>query len=106
MAEIQIAGVHYDVSEKLAEYITSKFGGLDKYGLEFHHVKVTIHEAAGHGYRIDADLHIAHGPEVVAHDTAETVYAAVDSVVDKCSTQLRRYHDKHAKHHDKHASQS
>ena len=98
MTEIQITGVHYDVSDKLKSYIQEKFGALERFATDLGHVQVTVREEAKHGYRIDVDLHLSQHREVVAHDSEETVYAAVDGAVDKCAAQLRRIHGKRSDH--------
>ena len=92
MVDIHITGVHYQVSDKVKTYIHDKLGGLSRFHTGLQKVHVTIHEAAKHGYRVDVDMHLPHGKDVIAHDSEETVYSAIDMVSDKCAAQLRKIH--------------
>lgn len=98
MVDIQITGVHYDVSERLREHVHDKLGALERFNVGLNHLHVIIREEAKHGYRVDVEMHLPHGKDIVAHDSEETVYAAVDTVVDKCAAQLRKAHSKKASH--------
>ena len=94
MVDINISGVHYEVSDKIRGYISEKFTGLAKYHQGLNKMHVTIHPSAKHGFRVDVDLHLPHGKDVVVHDHEETVYAAIDVAHDKVASQLRKIHDK------------
>lgn len=98
MVAIQMTGVRYDISDKVKEYIAQKFDPLHKFHPQLNRLHVTIHEAEKHGFRIDVEMHLPHGRDLVAHDTEETVYSAIDCVADKCRAQLRKVHDKEAHH--------
>ena len=97
MVELQISGVHYQVSDKVKAYISDKLGGLAKYHAGLHKVHVTIHSQEHDRFRVDIDMHLPHGKDVVAHDAEATVYSAIDMVHDKAAAQLRKIHDKEAK---------
>lgn len=94
MLDIQITGVRYSVSEKVNLYIKDKLGNLDRFHPGLQVIHVTVQEAAKHGFRIDVDMHLPNHKDVIAHHDAETVYAALDGVVDKCSKQLVKIHEK------------
>ncbi len=94
MVDIHITGVHCRVSDKAKSYITEKFGGLKRYYPSLHSLHVTIHEAEKHGYRVDVDMHLPSGKDVVAHDTGDSMFSAVDVVAAKCAAQLRKIHDR------------
>lgn len=98
MVDIQITGVHYDVSERLREHVGSKLGALERFSVGLQHLHVIIRKEANFGCRVDVEMRLTQGKDLVAHDSAETVYAAVDAVVDKCAAQLRKTHDKKARH--------
>jgi putative sigma-54 modulation protein len=103
MVDINISGVHYEVSDKIRGYISEKFSTLGKYHGGLNKLHVTIHPSEKHGYRVDVDLHLPHGKDVVVHDHEETVYAAIDVAHDKIASQLRKIHDKEVRG-DRHAS--
>ena len=96
--DIQITGVHYSISDKVKGYISEKIGNLAKYAPDLSAVHVTIHNGEKFGYRVDVEMHLPHGRDIVAHDSEETVYSAIDVVADKAASQLRREHDKRVKH--------
>jgi len=94
MADIQITGVHFDVSERIRSYVTEKLGTLAKYNAKLGKIHVSIHHADKKGYRVDVEMHLPHGKDVIAHDSEETVYAAIDVAHDKCAAQLRKIHER------------
>lgn len=94
MLDIQISGIHYNVSAKASAYITEKLSHLDRFHPGLLNIQVTAQEEAKHGFRIDVEMHLTNHKEVVAHHSAETIYAALDGVVDKCSKQLVKIHEK------------
>lgn len=94
MPEIQITGVHFEISDRIRSYIQEKLGSLKKFHAKLGKIHVTIHHADKKGYRVDVDMHLPHGRDVVAHDSEETVYAAIDVAHDKCAAQLRRIHER------------
>jgi ribosomal subunit interface protein len=79
--------------------VQEKLGSLARFHGGLSKIHVTIHEAEKHGFRIDVDMHLPNGKDVIAHDNEETVYAAIDVVAEKCATQLRKIHARDAKHH-------
>ena len=94
MVDIHITGVHYDVSDKVKSYIHTKLGSLSRFHNGLQKVHVTIHEAEKHHYKVDVDMHLPHGKDVIAHDVEPTIYGAIDVVTDKCAAQLRKIHDR------------
>ena len=78
MVTIHITGVHYTVSDKAREHIAEKFGTLDRLHPRLTSLHVTIHEADKFGFRVDVDLHLPSGKDVVAHDTEENLFSAID----------------------------
>lgn len=99
MIDIQITGVRFQISDRIRAYVQEKMGGLARYHIGLTKIHMTIHEGDKHGYRVDVDMHLPHGKDVVAHDCEETVYAAIDVVAEKCTAQLRKIHSRQAEHH-------
>jgi len=97
MVDIELTGVRYSLSERLKAYIQDKLGALKRFHPGLTHVHVTIRQDPHHGYRVDAEMHLPHGKDIIAHDSEETVYSAVDVVTDKCAAQLRKVHSKEHK---------
>lgn len=94
MVDIQISGVRYHVSDKVRTYISDKLTALNKYSSGLRTIHVTIHPAENNRFRVDLDMHLPHGKDVVAHDDEESVYAAIDVAHDKAAAQLRKIHEK------------
>lgn len=99
MVDIQISGIRFQVSDRIRAYVQEKVGGLARFHNNLSKVHVTIHEGEKHGFRVDIDMHLPQGKDVVAHDSEETVYAAIDVAVEKCATQLRKIHSRDAERH-------
>lgn len=106
MPDIQITGVRFEISDRIRTYVSEKLGGLKKFNAALNKIHVTIHQGEKAGYRVDVDMHLPHGKDVVAHDHEDTVYAAIDVVADKCAAQLRKLHDKHAHHNMRHGERA
>ena len=98
MIDIKITGVRFQISDRIRAHVQEKLGGLARYHLGLSKIHVTIHEAEKHGYRVDVDMHLPHGKDVIAHDSEETVYAAIDVVSEKCAAQLRKIHSRSSDH--------
>jgi ribosomal subunit interface protein len=94
MTSIQITGVHYHLSEQANAYITEKLGSLNRLYPRLSKVHVTIHKEEKTGFRVDVDMHLPTGKDVVAHDTEMNLHAAIDVVAEKCAAQLRKIHDR------------
>jgi ribosomal subunit interface protein len=106
MADIQITGVHFEISDRIRSYVTEKLGTLAKYNAKLGMIHVSIHHAEKKGYRVDVEMHLPHGKDVIAHDSEETVYAAIDVAHDKCAAQLRKIHDREAHHNLRHGERA
>lgn len=98
MVEIQITGVRYTISDKVRAYVEEKFSGMGRFHSGLKQIHVTIHEGEKFGFRVDVEMHLPHGPDVIAHDSEETVYSAIDITADKTAAQLRKWHSKHSGH--------
>ena len=99
IADIQITGVHFEISDRIRAYVTEKLGTLEKFNGKLSKIHVTIHHADKKGYRVDVEMHLPAGRDVIAHDSEETVYAAIDVAHDKCAAQLRKIHDREVQSH-------
>ena len=101
--DIQVSGVHYQISNRIREYVEEKLGTMTRFNVGLTKIIVTLHHAENKSYRADVEMHLSHEKDAIAHVTAQTVYAAIDGAADKCAAQLRKVHDKHVKRSDRHA---
>lgn len=79
-------------SSALREYGESKIARLEKYYNGILDVKVTF-SAGKTSQKAEVTLK-ANGITIRGEDSASDAYAALDSVIDKLSIQLRKHHDK------------
>ena len=71
MPEIQITGVHFDISDRIRAYVSEKLGGLKKFNPKLSKIHVTIHNADKLGYRVDIETHLPHGRDIIAPVAAQ-----------------------------------
>lgn len=101
MIQLEISGVHSDVSEKLRKYVTVKIGKLDKYMTkhtrESAHAEVMLKEVKSKDRKdcvCEVVLHLPH--EVITTKEATlNMYAAVDIVEAKLKNRLKKYKETH-----------
>ena len=104
MTNIKITGVHYQLTDHAKTYITEKFSTLNRLYPRLSNLQVTVHKSGKEGFRVDVDMHLPTGKDVIAHDTEDSLHAAIDVVIDKCSAQLRRIHGRESGLHSMRAS--
>ena len=101
MIKLQITGRHYELDDKIVEYVERKIGNLDKYLPKNHPATkgsvVLINDKSN---RQDNDfvceVHInVPGERVQATESTVNMYAAVDICEQKLKQQMLRYKDKH-----------
>src|SRR3990167_7948754 len=100
MINIEIAGVHFELDEKLKKYVERKLGGLDRYvprkAREASHGRIVLTEDDGNAknrFSCEAILTLQHGV-VTAKEATINMYAAVDIVEAKLKQQLLKYKSK------------
>jgi ribosomal subunit interface protein len=94
MPDIQIAGVHCEVTDRIKAYVQDKIGALSRYCQDLTQIHVTLHQGAKFGFRVDVEMHVGKGKDVIAHDSEDTLFSAIDIFADNCAQQLRRRHDR------------
>jgi putative sigma-54 modulation protein len=90
--QIQVTFRHVEPSEAVKEYATEKVGKLQKYldGPVEASVTLTVEK-----HRHEADVNIiAGGLKIHGHETTGDLFSAIDLVVDKLDTQVKRYREK------------
>jgi putative sigma-54 modulation protein len=102
--KIDIAGIHYEVSDKMKKYIESKIGRLDRYMPRTARKGVRVEAKLSESKNVKSDKYTAevvlHYPNgtVTASDSTINMYAAVDIVEAKLKNQLRKHKEKHQNH--------
>lgn len=98
---VEITGIHFDVSDRLQNYIEKKVSGLEKYiakhGRASARAEVKLKESKAKDkkeYTCEVIL-ILPGENIEAKDSTVNMFAAVDIVEAKLRTQLKKYKDLH-----------
>lgn len=99
--QIDIAGIHYDVSEKMKKYVLNKIGRLDRFMprklRKNVRIEVKLTEVPGKKndkYTAEVVLHLP-SDQITAAEATLNMYAAVDIVEAKIKNQLRKHKEKH-----------
>ena len=94
---IQVKAHRGHVSENVRAYAEKRLGKLERRLYAGTLVEVTMSRENNPSIRNDhtaeAVVHTK-GPNIVAHESAETYEAAIDRLVDKLERQIERYRDK------------
>ncbi len=91
--EITVVGRHVDVTPAIREYALKRVTKLEKHLQGAKKVRVTLN-IEGNSHRAELVITPARGAPLVSVDASETMYAALDLVVDKAERQLRKHKEK------------
>jgi putative sigma-54 modulation protein len=94
--QVNISGVHLEVTDALRDYIEEKFDRLARHFDRIISVQVIL-QVEKLKQKAEATLHVA-GREVLAIADHEDMYAAVDLLVDKLDRQLIKHKEKQLDH--------
>jgi putative sigma-54 modulation protein len=90
--QLSITGHHVDVSDFLRDYVTEKFGRLERHDDHITNVHVVLSvEKLIH--RAEANVHTS-GAEIFADATSDDMYAAIDALIDKLDRQIVKHKQK------------
>ncbi len=103
--KLDIKGVHFELNDKITEYVTKKITGLDKYISRKDQksdgvlAKVILSEdqsgREGTRFVCEVIMNLPGHPTLQAKDGTLNIYAAVDIVEAKLKAQLLKVKDKH-----------
>lgn len=94
---VQVKAHRGHVSEKVRAYAEKRLGKLERRLYADTLVEVTMSRENNPSIRNDHTAEAVvytKGPNIVAHESAETYEAAIDRLVDKLERQIERYRDK------------
>lgn len=96
--KIEIIGNDYTVGDQLKKYIKKRLGKLDKYlprGSKKDVVLKVVIESIGHQggdrYEVSVAMEIPGGKVLTARDECTNVFAGIDLVEAKLTSQIRRF---------------
>ena len=93
---LKITGRHMNVTPALKDYVETRFGRLDRYGLKVESLEVVLgveklqHKAEAIG--------TVNGKSVQAKTSTPEMYATIDALVDRVDAQLRKWKERLADH--------
>ncbi|MCW8347802.1 MULTISPECIES: ribosome hibernation promoting factor [Vibrio] len=94
--QIQIQGHHVDLTESMQDYVNSKFQKLERFFDHINTIQVIL-RVEKLNQIAEATLHINQA-EIHATAEDESMYAAIDSLVDKLVRQLNKHKEKISNH--------
>lgn len=95
--QITFTGRNLEVTEALKNYTQEKLHRLEHRNLDIHKVSV-IFQVEHITHRVEATLHLK-GIDLYASAEAKDMYAAIDELADKLTTQITKYKEKISDHH-------
>ena len=94
---IDISGHHVDITPAMREYVETKMERIERHFDNVTNTHVVL-EVEKLRHRAEATLHVA-GSKLFAQSVEENMYAAIDSLVDKLDSQVRKHKEKMTDHH-------
>jgi putative sigma-54 modulation protein len=94
--QIQITGHSVEITPALKEYVDTKFTKLKRFTDHISNIHVILNVNKLQ-QMAEAQIKL-HGSELHAKSDAESMYAAIDLLIDKLHRQLTKHKEKHDKH--------
>ena len=94
---LQLTGLHLEVTPALRDYVTSKLTRISKHFDHVIDVKVTL-SVEKLAQKVEATLHVP-GNDLHAACSDENMYSAIDMLTDKLDRQVVRHKEKNSDHH-------
>ncbi|MBT8448339.1 MAG: ribosome hibernation promoting factor [Gammaproteobacteria bacterium] len=94
--QINLTGHHVEVTEPLKDYVNDKFKRLERHFDEINnvHVVLTVEKTR----QIAEAKMFVNGGELYANSEEATMYASIDSLVDKLDRQVIKHKEKRQRH--------
>lgn len=94
--KLKVTGRHMDITPALQQYLDTRFGRLDRYGLKLGQVQVVLEvEKLQHKAEVMCSVN---GKRVQAKTATREMYASIDALVDRLDAQLRKWKDRLVSH--------
>ena len=94
--QININGHHVDITDSMQDYVNSKFQKLERFFEHINSCNVVL-KVEKVTQIAEATLHVNQG-DIHATAEDESMYAAIDSLVDKLVRQLNKHKEKLSSH--------
>ena len=95
--QIELSGRHVDITDALRDYVNNKFERLQRHfdHMTNIHTVISVEKAR---QKAEATVHMS-GNNIFAEAEDENMYAAIDALVDKLDSQIRKHKEKITDHH-------
>jgi len=95
--QLNISGQHVDITQALSDYVSGKLEKLERHydHVTNAHVVLSVEKQR---QKAEATIHVA-GNKLFANAEHEDMYAAIDALVDKLDSQIRKHKEKVTDHH-------
>jgi len=94
---LNLVGKQFTLTDAIKDYTVGAFEQLEKYNLDIISARCVISadERQGKkGFVVDFSMNLPGKDTIVVSGKDKDLYAAIDSIADRASKVLRRYHDK------------
>ena len=95
--QLNVSGHHVEVTVPLREYVESKFQRLQRHFDQITKTEVTL-IVEKLRQKAEANVHIS-GADIFAASESDDMYAAIDELIRKLDSQVRRHKEKSTSHH-------
>lgn len=95
--QINTTGQHVEITPALREYVESKFQRLERHFDQITNVHVIL-SVEKERHKAEATISVTRG-ELFADSEKESMYAAIDGLIDKLDRQLKKHKEKLTDHH-------
>ena len=95
--QMNITGHHVDITDSLKSYVESKVERLQRHFDHMTNVHVIL-SVEKERHKAESTIHV-NGGNLFAESEEESMYAAIDSLVDKLDRQLKKHKEKMTDHH-------
>lgn len=87
--KLRITGRHLDITPALRDYVETRFGRLDRYGLKVESLQVVLGvEKLQHMAEV---IGTVNGKALQAKTSTREMYATIDALVDRVDAQFRKW---------------
>jgi len=94
--KLRITGRHMDITPALRDYVETRFGRLDRYGLKVGSLQVVLGvEKLQHKAEV---VGAVNGKRMQAKTSTREMYATIDALVDRVDAQFRKWKERLVSH--------
>ena len=91
--EFKISGRHMDITDTMREYAQRKTERLHRYYDRIQEIEAVI-EKSDRLFEVEVIVDVEHAQPIMAKETSEDPYAAIDAVADKLERRLTDHKEK------------